>query len=733
MKKHFLRSLSLISVIIAVMVVFTLSASAKTVTSGDFVFETASSNAVLKEYKGTAAAVQIPSEVDSCKVTEIAAEAFWQNKTVTSVEIPSTVKKIGYAAFNECTALSEIVLPSSLKTIGEAAFWFCTDLKKIVISESVTSIGNDAFKGCDALTAYVTEGSYAEEYIKSLANVKLGYRYAKEMKLNYTSLTVGLTAERQITATFTPTDIYSEKLTYKTSDKNIVTVSSKGKIKAVGIGKAVITVTTADASKISQKINVTVNPQKVKTLKKSSATSDSVSLTWSKITNATGYKLYKYNEAKKTWDCITTTTKTSYTDKTVALGDSAKYKVRAYTKTSSTYYGEYSSVLTVVMSKPGTVSKLTVAAAENYAKLSWQAAENANGYRVYLYDAKTQKFVKKASVTSLEAKITNLTPNTEYKFAVQAYYKSSSGNVVFSDNQAEITTATRPVTVSGLSYDKNAVYFDKITLSWKGLGGITGYEINILNNATKESQTKKVASDATSATLSGLSSNTEYTFKIRAYTKRDSDTVYSYYSSTVTAKTLSLPATNEAAFNSFAEALANTKGYENNAILYKDVHLGNFSGDKNETVLSNIATVGTNIYRFQEGKTSDGNGVSAYIGTSSKDAVIKLSDINAESVKFKANGSGYDITFTLYPEGPSAEKTSVLTTPVDWNKVKQTANGFSLISCRYTGTTVTAKVQDGLVSYMEVSMPIEVSFKTGTATTYSFTQTIVTTVAFVTV
>ena len=110
-----------------------------------------------------------------------------------------------------------------------------------------------------------------------------------------------------------------------------------------------------------------------------------------------------------------------------------------------------------------------------------------------------------------------------------------------------------------------------------------------------------------------------------------------------------------------------------------------------------------------------------------------MSDINAESVKVKANGSGYDITFTLYPEGPSAEKTSVLTTPVDWNKVKQTANGFSLISCRYTGTTVTAKVQDGLVSYMEVSMPIEVSFKTGTATTYSFTQTIVTTVAFVTV
>lgn len=734
MKKQLSGSLGLIAVIVALMTVFTFSASAKTVTSGDFVFETASSGATLIQYKGNAAAVEIPSKIDSYKVIEIGDEAFWQNKTMKSVEIPSTVKKIGYAAFNECTSLSEIVLPSSLKTVGEAAFWFCTDLKKIVIPESVSSIGKDAFRGCDSLTAYVTEDSKAEEYIKGLSNIKLGYRYAKELKLNYTKLTVGLTAERQIKATLTPTEIYSDKLTYKTSDKKVATVSSSGKIKAVGIGKAVITVTTADGSNISQKITVTVNPQKVKTLKKSSMTTDSVSLKWSTITNATGYKLYKYNEAKKAWECIATTSKTSYTDKKITMGDTAKYKVRAYTKlTSATYHGEYSSVLTVTASKPGTVTSLEAASAENYTKLTWKKAENANGYRVFLFDAKTNKFVKKASTTALTAKITGLSPNTEYKFAVQAYYKPSSGDTVFSDKQLEITTATRPVSVSGLGYDKNAVYFDKVTLSWKALSGITGYEINILNKATKDTQTKKVAYNETSAVISGLSSNTEYIFKIRAYTQRESGTTYSYYSSAVTVKTLSLPETNEAAFSSFAEALARTKAYENNAVLYKDVAFGDFSGDKNDTVLNNIATAGTSIQRFENGRTADGKDVSAFIGTAEKDASISFTDVRADSVKFKANGSGYDITFTLNPEGPSAGKTSVLTSAVDWEKVKQTANGFSLISCKYPGTTVTAKVQDGLISYMEVSMPVEVSFKTGLVTTYSFTQTIVTTTAFVAV
>ncbi len=734
MKKQLSRYLVLVPVIIAMTVFFGLSVSAKTVTSGDFVFETASSGATLKEYKGSAASVEIPSKVGSYKVTAIGAEAFWQKKAMTSVEIPSTVISIGYAAFNECTALTKVVLPSSVKTIDEAAFWYCTGMKKIVIPASVTSIGKDAFKGCDALTAYTTEGSYGEEYIKGLANVKPGYRYAKSMTLNYTSLEVGLTAERQLKVTLSPSPLYSSKVTYKSSDTSVVTVSSSGKVKAVGIGKAVITVTTADGSKISKKINVTVNPQKVKTLKQSSITTNSVSLSWSKITKATGYKLYKYSADKKTWECISTTTKTSYTDKKVSMGDTAKYKVRAYTKTSAkTYYGEYSSTLTVVMAKPGAVTKLEIAAAENYAKLTWKKADNANGYRVYLFDTKTNKFVRKTSTTSLSAKITGLTANTEYKFAVQAYYKGSDGNVVFSDTQVEASVATRPLSVSGLSYDKNAVYFDKVTLSWKALSGITGYEIYILNNTTKESQLRKVAYNQTSCALSGLSNSTKYTFKIRAYTQRETGTVYSYYSSSVSVTTLSLPATNEAAFNSFIEALNNTKNYENNAVLYKDVAVKDFSGDKNDTVLSNIATAGTDIYRFQKGITADGNKVSAYLGPKATNSTLTFADINTDSVSFKANGSGYDITFILNSEGASADKTSLITSPVDWSKVENAANGFSLSSCRYTGTKVTAKIQDGLISYMEVSMPIEVSFKTGLITTYSFTQTIVTTTAFVTV
>lgn len=732
MKKSFSKALLLFSVILTLTVIFGVSASAKTVTSGDFIFETTSSGAVLTGYKGNSASVKIPSKADGKTVTEIGAEVFWQNKTMTSVTIPSGVKIISYAAFNECTSLKKVVIPSTVTKIDDAAFWYCTSLKKAVIPASVTVMGKDVFKGCKSLTAYIVPDSKGEEYIKSLDYVKIGYRYADKIKLNYTSLSVGLTAERQLDVTLSPDTLYNTKVTYKSSDEKVATVSSSGKIKAVGFGTATITVTTADGSKLSAKCTVTVNPQKIKTLKTTSIAVGNVALKWSTISKASGYQIYKYNETSKKWEKLTNTTKTTYTDKKAAMGDTGKYRVRAYVKVSSkTYYGEYSPTLTVAMSKPGAVSKLTAAAAENYVKLTWTKADNANGYRVYLFDSKTNKFVRKTSTSALNAKITGLTSNTEYKFAVQAYFKPDSGDVAYSDTQKEVSVATRPASVSGLNYDDGAVYFDKITLNWKAVNGVTGYEIHILNTANKAEQTKLVPYGDTTYVVSGLNPGTKYTFKIRAYTARGTEKTYSYYSSTVSAKTISLPATKQAAFDGFIEALNNTKNYSGNAVLYKDVAFKDFSGDRNDTIIESMAQAGTDTYTFTDGKTASGAGVTAFIGPANKNCILDFSEIKSETMSYKGNGSGYEVTFTLNGEYADASKNSKITTAIDWDAIEESANGFSLLSCLYEGTKVTAKIQNGLISYMEISMPVKVSFKTGFINTYSFSQTIVTTTAFV--
>ena len=117
--------------------------------------------------------------------------AFYGNKALTSVTVPSSVISIGFSAFEGCNGLTSITLPFvgmtasnadsshfgyifgapsygdnaeyvplSLKnlaltnaaSIRANAFYQCTGLKSIIIPESVSSIGNNAFSECSSLT-----------------------------------------------------------------------------------------------------------------------------------------------------------------------------------------------------------------------------------------------------------------------------------------------------------------------------------------------------------------------------------------------------------------------------------------------------------------------------------------------------------------------------------------------------------------------------------------------------
>lgn len=69
---------------------------------------------------------------------------------LTSIELPTTIEEIGYAAFEGCTSLTgDLVIPDNVKTIGESAFEGCTGFKgKLIIPNSVETIGYAAFKEC---------------------------------------------------------------------------------------------------------------------------------------------------------------------------------------------------------------------------------------------------------------------------------------------------------------------------------------------------------------------------------------------------------------------------------------------------------------------------------------------------------------------------------------------------------------------------------------------------------
>lgn len=77
---------------------------------------------------------------------------------VKKVVLPSTLKKIGRYAFEDCFDLSDINISgaAALKTIGEFAFKG-TGISKVSLPQSVKEIGDGAFEQCKSLTLFSTK------------------------------------------------------------------------------------------------------------------------------------------------------------------------------------------------------------------------------------------------------------------------------------------------------------------------------------------------------------------------------------------------------------------------------------------------------------------------------------------------------------------------------------------------------------------------------------------------
>lgn len=93
-------------------------------------------------YSGAGGAITIPAGT-----TVISEKAFYQNTSITSVDVPETLLSIGNSAFEGCTALRQVSpLPTGFRQIGERAFAGCTSLSSFD-KPALVSVGSGAFIG----------------------------------------------------------------------------------------------------------------------------------------------------------------------------------------------------------------------------------------------------------------------------------------------------------------------------------------------------------------------------------------------------------------------------------------------------------------------------------------------------------------------------------------------------------------------------------------------------------
>jgi len=127
--------------------------------------------------------VEIPAEIEdygvTYKVTKIGSLAFYlgsgkdENPYITGVNIPEGVTEIGFQAFIGCRFIKEIHLPSTMKKIGQAAFYAFSDkpskLRKVICDAVVPPACGDMVFGSrfnaeegnnrDSIVLYVPVGS----------------------------------------------------------------------------------------------------------------------------------------------------------------------------------------------------------------------------------------------------------------------------------------------------------------------------------------------------------------------------------------------------------------------------------------------------------------------------------------------------------------------------------------------------------------------------------------------
>ena len=109
--------------------------------------------AEITQYTGKDKKLKIPSQLEGYTVTSFRDRAFYDQRQLTQVEVPDTVKSMGYESFGWCVALTSITLPEGLETMGTNMFWYCSKLTKVNIPDSVQKLGEGVFAGCDALKA----------------------------------------------------------------------------------------------------------------------------------------------------------------------------------------------------------------------------------------------------------------------------------------------------------------------------------------------------------------------------------------------------------------------------------------------------------------------------------------------------------------------------------------------------------------------------------------------------
>ena len=219
---------------------------------------------------------------------------------------------------------------------------------------------------------------------------------------------------------------------------------------------------------------------------KATTTSDSITLSWSKVSGADGYRIYYRTSTKGDWKyAVKSTKKTAHTFNNLTKGKKYYFAIKSYDKTKSGTTFSSSKKLNTA-TQPVATSKLNAKQTIKTVKLTWSAVKGATHYRIYqkingewtplCYTTKTGKTIK------------NLKSDTSYTFAVRSYIKTKTINVAGGYKIVNVKTNRVPGETYVAKTDKGLKLYEVTSDEAKnikakyGVRGFTYYEAKSNDN-----------------------------------------------------------------------------------------------------------------------------------------------------------------------------------------------------------------------------------------------------------
>ena len=181
-------------------------------------------------------------------VTTIGNGVLYDCDSLTNISVGVGISKLSESCFEHCDNLEKIVLPYTIKSIDKSAFKECIALKEITIPRNTSSIGTSVFSYPAKITIYGVAGTYAEKYAgeKGIKFVAIDKKTEK-VSLDKSEVTINEGQTVQLSLNVEPKD-FTDEVSWKSTDSNIVTVSDTGVVTAENTGTAKIKVIVGEQS-----------------------------------------------------------------------------------------------------------------------------------------------------------------------------------------------------------------------------------------------------------------------------------------------------------------------------------------------------------------------------------------------------------------------------------------------------------------------------------------------------